>query len=165
MLFTGPGVVEWVERQLGAHYSELSRGIGWQQNGHFVAGVVYESYNGANIYVHIAKLRGVSLPPTFIAAMMDYPFNQLGLRRITAAIADKNTQSKDFAKRLGAKQEGRMREALPDGGTMVIFGLLRKDAEKWLTEPYRRRLGESNGNWRASSGGSRPRQAASTSSA
>ena len=140
----GPGVVQWVETQLGAVYGNLAQGIGWEQNGHFVAGVVYEGYNGANIYVHIAKLRGVRLSPTFIAAMFDYPFRQLKVRRISATIADRNERSKEFARKLGGRLEGVLEDALPDGN-LCIFGLLRKDAEKWLTEPYRRRLEVADG--------------------
>lgn len=150
-LFSGPGVVEWVESQLQAEYAANAVGIGWRRRGRFVAGLVFEGYNGANIFVHIAKLRGEPMPVDLIAAMFDYPFRQLGLRRISAMIADSNKQSKRFAKKLGGRLEGMLPEALPDGGTLCVFGLLRKDAGKWLTEPYRRRLGEFNGSWRTSS--------------
>src|SRR3990167_11046547 len=99
MLFSGPGVVEWVESQLAAQYAANAVGIGWRRRGRFVAGLVFEGYNGANIFVHIAKLRGEPMPVDLIAAMFDYPFRQLGLRRMSAMIADRNKESKRFAKR------------------------------------------------------------------
>lgn len=162
MLFAGPGVVEWVEAQLGAQYASNAVGIGWRRRGRFVAGLVFEGWNVANIFVHIAKLRGEPMPVDLIAAMFDYPFRQLGVKRISAMVADSNKQSKAFAKKLGGRLEGMMPEALPDGGTLCVFGLLRKDAEKWLTEPYRRRLGEFNGTGNQRSCRGYSRQAAST---
>ena len=139
MLTIGYGVVQWVEQQLGATYATNSTGIGWRRRGRLVAGLVFEGYNRVNIFVHIAKLRGEPMPVELIAAMFDYPFRQLKVRRISALIANGNRQSKRFAKKLGGRLEGVMEDASEDGD-LCIFGLLRKDAEKWLTEPYRRRL-------------------------
>jgi len=139
MLTIGYGVVQWVEQQLGAVYATNAVGIGWRRRGRLVAGLVFEGYNRVNIFVHIAKLRGEPMPVELIAAMFDYPFRQLKVRRISALIANGNRQSKRFAKKLGGRLEGVMEDASEDGD-LCIFGLLRKDAEKWLTEPYRRRL-------------------------
>lgn len=139
MLTIGYGVVQWVEHQLGAVYATNATGLGWRRRGRIVAGLAFEGYNGVNIFVHIAKLRGEPMPVELVAAMFDYPFRQLKLRRMSALVADRNEASKAFARKLGARLEGTMKEASPDGD-LCIFGLLRKDAEKWLAEPYRRRL-------------------------
>lgn len=144
MLTLGRGVVQWVEQQLGASFGEHAQGIGWQRGGEIICGAVYEGYNGANVYVHIAKMHGVKFPAAFIAAFVDYPFNQLRVRRMSAMIPSINEPSQEFAQKLGATLEGRMPEAV-ENGDLLVFGLLRRDAAKWLSEPYQRRLGEFHG--------------------
>jgi hypothetical protein len=66
-----------VAHQIGATFSEHAHGIGWRRGGEITCGAVYEGYNGVNIYVHLAKMRGTKFPAAFIAAFVDYPFNQL----------------------------------------------------------------------------------------
>lgn len=144
MLEIGPGIVEWAQEQLRAQYASNAVGIGWRRRGRLIAALVFEGFNGCNIFFHIVKIHGETMPVELIAAMFDYPFRQLGVRRISALISNSNKVSKAFARRLGGRLEGVLEDAVPDGD-LCVFGLLRKDAEKWLTEPYRRRLGESNG--------------------
>jgi hypothetical protein len=140
----GRPVVEWVAHQIGATFSEHAHGIGWRRDGEITCGAVYEGWNGVNIYVHLAKMRGTKFPAAFIAAFVDYPFNQLEARRMSAVIASTNFQSLAFAEKLGARLEGVMPEAT-QGGDLHVYGLLREHAKKWLSEPYQRRLGEFRG--------------------
>ena len=146
MLLVGPRIRQWVEEVQKAKFSPNAEAVGWGRlpDG-IVCGAVFEGYNGANFFVHIAKLKGAQMPPAFIAAFLDYPFNQTGCRRITAAISERNLAAINFARKLGARQEGIMPEAHPDGSALLIFGLLRKDAAKWLTAGYQRHLGEKHG--------------------
>ena len=143
MLVIGPRVKEWVEEVQKAKFASNAHAIGWGSlHRGIICGVVYEGYNGANYWVHIAKMKGTKFPAAFIAAFVDYPFNQLGCRRISATIAESNSQAINFARKLGAAQEGRLPEATSNGEALLIFGLLRKDAAKWLSTSYQRHLGE-----------------------
>lgn len=139
-LIIGAGVAEWVCTQLDAHHDiAMAEGIGWAKNGNIVAGVLFDNYNGASINAHIAVVPGERISPTLVAAWLDYPFRQLGLKRITCLIAEENLPSRRFAEHLGAKQEVVLTDALPSGN-LVIYGLLKADAKKWLTSFYSRRL-------------------------
>jgi hypothetical protein len=141
-LTLGNEVQAWVEKKLQGEFGP-AQAIGWKRKGVLIAGAVFEKHNGANVYMHIA-LDGTFIPPTFMAAIMDYPFNQLKVKRITGIIADSNEASKEFARHLGARLEGVMVDALPNGN-LCIYGLLRKDACRWLIEPLQRRLGAYRG--------------------
>lgn len=136
MIVTGPSVVQWVAERLGATFQAEAQGIGWGDP--LRAGVVFEKFNRCNIWMHIAKDEA-PLAPTFMAAIMDYPFNQCGVKRITGSVALSNEASRKFSKKLGARMEGVMEDALPDGD-LCIYGLLRRDADRWLSKRYQRRL-------------------------
>lgn len=139
-LIVGKGVAEWVATVIGGHH-DLSQceGIGYARGGNIVMGAMFNNYNGAQIHMHIALTRGVPFSPTFVAAIMDYPFVQLGLKRVTGMIFESNTASRRFAEHLGAKQEVILQDYLPHGN-LVVYGLFRKDAQKWLTASYSQRL-------------------------
>jgi RimJ/RimL family protein N-acetyltransferase len=103
-----------------------------------VAGVVFNGYEHPNILMHIAAER---MTPGYIAAVMYYPFKQLGCKRVTGLIAKKNKKSRGFAEHLGAVLEGTMKDASPYGD-VCVYGLLEKAARKWLTPAYMDRLGK-----------------------
>jgi RimJ/RimL family protein N-acetyltransferase len=102
-----------------------------------MAGVVFNGYSHPNILMHIAAER---MTPGFIAAVMHYPFKQLGCKRVTGVIDKKNKKSRQFAEHLGAVLEGTMKDASPRGGDVCVYGLLEKAARKWLTPAYVKRL-------------------------
>ncbi len=139
-LVVGSGVAEWVASVVGGrHDLAQSEGIGYARDGNIVMGAMFSNYNGAQIHMHIALTRGVPMAPTFVAAIMDYPFVQIGVKRVTGMIFEDNEPSCRFAEHLGARKEAVLQDYLPTGN-MVIYGLLREDAQKWLTASYAQRL-------------------------
>ena len=80
---------------------------------------------------HIAGKPGRRwLTREFLFAIFDYPFNQLGVRRITGLVPKKNKDARRFDEHLGFEYEGNMRNALADDD-MIIYGML-KEKCKWL---------------------------------
>ena len=138
MLIIGKGVVEWVAKKTGEfNCFGTDTGIGWQKNGEIVAGVAYANWNGVNVEAHIAS-DGTKqwLTKTFLFTMLDYPFNQLGVNRITACIGEGNKDSRRFVERLGFKLEARLEGAHPTGD-LLIFRLLRQDCRFIRMEKHR----------------------------
>lgn len=140
-LVLGSGVAQWVSEQIGSSTDVHDcEGIGWARGGKIVMGAMFNNYiKGGSIHIHIARLPEARLVPTFVAAIVDYPFNQLGVRRMSAFIAEDNAPSRALAEHLGGRQEAVLQDALPSGN-LVLYGLLRKDAEQWLTAAYSQRL-------------------------
>ena len=137
-LVIGDGVLDWVNKQLSVNLGE-GAGIGFTRNGEIIMGSVFNNYNTASIHMHIALKEGERLSPTFVAAIMDYPFRQLGVKRITGLIAETNIASRRFAEHLGFKFEGLLQDAIPSGN-LVMYGLLKEQGDHWLTALYQRRL-------------------------
>jgi RimJ/RimL family protein N-acetyltransferase len=126
-------VKTWVEDMLGGmNLQEPFVAIGMEDKGEIVAGVVYNNYrNGRDIEVHLAGKDGkLWATKKALGVWFGYPFNQLGVERITASVAGKNMKARKFDEHVGFIQEGVMRGALPNDD-LIIYGMLRTEC-RWI---------------------------------
>ena len=99
--------------------------LGLIRGGRLVAGVIYNDYSGMNAYMHVSAEEGCRwMTPAFLFAAFDYPFNQLGLQRVTAKVKGKNRKAISFIENLGFEYEGTMRHFFKDDDAL-IYGLLK----------------------------------------
>lgn len=97
-------------------------------NNEVLAAVLYDGYNGANIFPHIASRPGSRwLTRDFLRVMFHYPFVQLGCRRMTALVDMSNTRSRRFNKHLGFAPEAILKGAGSDGGDALVSVMFRED--------------------------------------
>ena len=78
------------------------------------------------------KAEGHGLVSRGCAAMIDYAFDELGLRRLEIKLAASNSRSRAVPERLGFTLEGTSRQAEPVGDRwedLLVFGLL---ASEWI---------------------------------
>jgi len=127
-LIIGKGVVEWVAEQtseFGNFGTDI--GIGWAKHGKIVAGVAYANWNGVNVECHIASDGSRRwLTRQFLWTIFDYPFNQLGAKRITVCVGQGNADSNRFVKHLGFELECQLAGAHPTGA-LLIYRLWKQD--------------------------------------
>jgi hypothetical protein len=126
-----PYFVNWAYEQVGERLPVERK---WQKTIAQIDGlevlavVLYDCYNLVNIDMHIATNgRRDWLTKFFLWAAFDYPFNQLGVRRITAKPPSNYPAAIAFAKRVGFRQEGVLRCAAADGADVVVLGMLREE--------------------------------------
>ena len=100
-----------------------------EKDGDIQAAVLYKNYIPANsIESHIAAVAGGRwLTRSFLRAMFSYPFEQLGLRRVTLLIAADNLQSRRFAEHLGFVLEGVARQGWNAQTDLRIYGMLKAE--------------------------------------
>lgn len=121
MLVIGKAVVEWVAAQT-AEFGNFGTdvGIGWEKDGRLVAGVAYANWNGVNIETHIASDRSKRwMTRQFLFTILDYPFNQLKAKRISACVGEGNKDSRKFVEHLGFSIEARLEKAHPTGDLLI----------------------------------------------
>ena len=106
-------VVRWVAGQLHAEFQERAQAIGLECAGQIVAGIVYESLNGASIVVHLAA--SGRLTRKFLWANADYAFRQCGVRKMIAPIAESSVRMIKMAYKMGFRHEATLTGAHPDG--------------------------------------------------
>lgn len=104
------------------------RGIGLEQDGRLVAGVLYEGYTGNNIWMHVAAEPGSYWATReFLGAVFNYPFVQLKLDRVSGYVEASNLAARRLNERLGFKREAVLERAARDGGDVILYVLWKKD--------------------------------------
>jgi len=125
----------WAGKQLGYEGAITSHdpvAIGVAREGKIVAVAVFHDYRKISFEVTFVTTTPRWASRENIRSILHYPFVQIGCQRLTAITAESNNLARKFLERLGFKQEGVHPEAYPDGTSGISYGLLRKDAERWL---------------------------------
>lgn len=125
----GPAVIPWLEQQLGQTFSGEAIGLGLMRGDQWVAGVAYRDRQYHNVNVSLVAMPG-SLTRPFLRAIHDYPFNYLGVNRVTAHVRRSNSDSISIIERVGFRYEGCQRMGYPDGEDKLMYGILREEY-KW----------------------------------
>jgi RimJ/RimL family protein N-acetyltransferase len=124
-------VREWVSQGLFDSpyaFCETDIAIGIVKNNKLIAGVVYNNYMPeVSIEMSIYSIDKRWAIRHNLKALFNYPFTQLRLRRVTALCSSNERDVMKFLERLGFKQEGIHREAHPQGGDSVSYGMLRNE--------------------------------------
>lgn len=100
------------------------------QQGNLLGGVVFTGYTQASIGMHAAAFdrRWASIDMLWVT--FHYPFVQLNCKKIFAQVPASNSKALEFDKKLGFKEEARIKDVFPDGD-LVVLAMLREDC-KWL---------------------------------
>lgn len=94
---------------------------------------MYEDYNGVNIVCHIA-FEPHSLDRQFLGLIHQYPFIQLGVKRITGLVAETNKKALNLDLKLGFEIEARLKNATPTGDMLVL--VMWKENCRYLDDKY-----------------------------
>ena len=134
-LIIGKQVVDWVARrtnEFGAFGTDI--GIGWIRRGQIVAGVAYADWNGPNVVCHIAAEGKHWATREYLGIIFDYPYRQLGCKRITVCVGEGNAASRRFVEHLGFKLEAELAQAHPTGH-LRIYRMFRDEC-RYLGAAY-----------------------------
>lgn len=121
---------EWAALQIGRAepFSADSHAIGLAADGRLRAVGVYNTLSIIDGHFSLASDRQPGwLTRAYLVALFTYPFIQLRKERMTAVVDVSNRDSLRLTRHLGFREEGRMREAAPDGGDRIMFGMLRRE--------------------------------------
>lgn len=88
--------------------------------GNVMGGVIYDGYTGGCIFMHQASFDAMWLVGNMMWIVFDYPFNQLKVNKVAGTINSKNKELLDFNRRLGFKEEARIKNAYEDGDMLVL---------------------------------------------
>lgn len=126
----------WVCARIGKRYIPgTMSAIGRVRDGRIVGGVLFEDYNGVNVFMHVAGI-GNWLSRHMLSVTFDYVFNQLNCLRVTGVVSASNDAARRFDEKLGFVKEAILRDAAPDGD-LIIYCMRREDC-RWLDRlPYK----------------------------
>lgn len=116
-----PKVAQWVDgfKSLAAY-----------EDGELLGAVVYDSFTPYECCIHVRLHKPGCKVPEVLRAVFAYPFEQLGLKRITGLVGANNDKGKELCRWLGFRFEGVKREGLGDEDE-VIFGMTKNECP-WI---------------------------------
>lgn len=118
-------VWRFVHERTGVALASDMKAIGLERGGRIVAGVVYENWTGTNAWMHIAIEPGTIVSPVWARYVFAYPFDEVGVERLTAEVAGRNRSARRLVKRVGFRMEACLRGAGAMGDDILIYRLTR----------------------------------------
>ena len=137
-------IARWVEARVPGYRSfDTPAGFGVLREGRLAAGVVFHNYDAraGDIEVAIAAESPRWASREVFYTAFAYPFLQLGCRRVTARVPVANMRARRLVEGAGFVLEGLVRSAAPDGGDVLIYGMLKEEC-RWVSPQPRPRAGE-----------------------
>ena len=121
-------VYHFVSQRMPLNVVAGMKGLGLERDGELVAGVVYEGYNRYNVWMHVAAIPGRRwLNREFLRYCFQYPFDELGCRRVSGYVEASNEDARRFDEHLGFRQEAVLHGAASDGGDVILYVMRRED--------------------------------------
>lgn len=128
-------VWEFVHKHVPVQVTSHMKGLGLERNGELVMGVLYEGYNGHNVWMHVAMQPGARFNREYLRYCFHYPFVELGCRRVSGYVEASNTAARKFDENLGFKPEAVLQGAASDGGDVILYVMRREDC-KYVQIPH-----------------------------
>ena len=126
MIVQGNEVGEWVSKKVnGLWIPQGSIALGLVKEKEIIAGCIFDNYCINSIRSTLA-IEG-RINREFIRAILDYPFNFLKVNCIINTVSSFNTKSMKLTEHFGFKRVATIPLAMPDGGDMIIYSLVKKD--------------------------------------
>ena len=119
-------VGSWVCEAAGGCWVPGNPAIGVEVDGVLVVGVMYDGWTGSSIAIHSRCDDPRSTSREFYQHIFGYPFNQLGVKRLTGLVAASNQKAQRIDKKLGFREEARLADYFPDGDA-IIYIMRRED--------------------------------------
>ena len=121
----------WAGQRIGISDFGPCVSIGVLARNALVAVAVFHQYRHPNIEISFVTSDKHWATPQTVRGILRYPFIDLGCKRLTAITEATNQPTRAFLCRLGFHEEGYHVDAF-ENGDAVTYGLLRKDASRWL---------------------------------
>lgn len=103
-------------------------GIGLERDGVLIAGVLYEGFNGCNVWMHVAAVPGSKwMTRNYLRACFIYPFIVLGAKRVSGYVDANNEFANRLDVHLGFVREAVLSGASADGGDVNLYVMWKKD--------------------------------------
>lgn len=120
-------VFAFVSEQVPLNAVSGMQALGLEKEGRLIAGLVFEGFNGHNIWGHLAAAPGSRwMNRAFLHACFAYPFVQCGVARLSGYVNASNLAARRLDEHLGFEQEAVLHGAGSDGGDVIIYKMLRE---------------------------------------
>ena len=121
-----------LEQQGGTWSPGRGQALGLVEDGRIIAGVIFDSWNGASLCMYVAAVPGARwMTREFLRLSFAYPFQQLGCKKLLGLVGSGNKAAQRFDEHLGFVLEATLEAAHPDGSLLVYS--MTKEQCRWIT--------------------------------
>lgn len=122
------GGFAFVNRFFKIYRSEYTKSIVQKRDGKIIAAVVYQEWNGSNMFIHVAAEPGEKWGgPEMLYWVFNFPFAQVGAKRLTGWVSVNNKRAQEFDEGLGFKREATLKGAGEYGEDVILYVMHRED--------------------------------------
>ena len=121
-------LLPWAQERIGVTFRKDAYTLGIERDGAIAAVVVFDNFSECDCHMHIASDGTKAwMSKALLLSAFAYPFQQLGLLRITGMVVSGNADALAFDENLGFEREGFHPKAGPHGEDLISLGMLRKN--------------------------------------
>lgn len=100
-----------------------------------IGGVIFTNFTGESISIHTASWDGHWVNRDLLFVVFDYPFNQLGVKRIFGRLPETNTQAHSFNLHCGFRDVARIEGVYKHNVAQIVMRLDREDCRFFGVKP------------------------------
>lgn len=132
IVINDPRIADWVREKIPKVQSWMGehKSLAAMEDGEIIGAVVYDAFTPYDCCIHVRLDKPGCKVPGVLKAVFGYPFEQLGLTRLTGLVGKSNQKGQELCTWLGFRFEGLKEKALGDEDE-VIFGMLKSECP-WL---------------------------------
>lgn len=132
IVINDPRAGEWVREKIPkvACWTDGFKSLAAIEGDKILGAVVYDAFTPYDCCIHVRLDAPACKDPWILRHVFGYPFEQLGLKRITGLVGKSNDKGTKLCTWLGFRFEGVKKFGLGDEDE-VIFGMTREDCT-WL---------------------------------
>lgn len=132
LLVNDPRTGEWVRAAIPKvpRWTEGFKSLAKLDGDEIIGAVVYDAFTPYECCIHVRLEKPGCKTPEVLRAVFGYPFEQLGLKRLTGLVGAQNDRGRKLVTWLGFHFEGCKASALGDEDELV-YGMLGSSC-KWL---------------------------------
>lgn len=112
----------------------LDRCLARTCEGKLLGGVIYQDYFGPSVCIHVASYDPAWLSRDFLWAIFDYPFNQMGVKKVIGLVSTTQEDVLAFDLKIGFVEETRIKDVVP-GGDLIVLSMLKEQC-RWLVDRH-----------------------------
>lgn len=127
---------KWAADKIGQDEFKNARGLGFANSKGLIAVVVLHDHSHPNVFLSWAATTPRWMNKGVLFTIYNWAYNQLKCERITGLVEKNNRRARKVDEGLGMKLEGVLRKASPSGQDLMVYGLLRREAEELIRRLY-----------------------------
>lgn len=129
-------LLAWAANKLKQDVLQNARAIAVVKNNKIAGVIVLHDWSPPNVFLSWASDDVRWMSKGLILHIYNWAYVQLKCTRITGLVERNNKRARKIDEQLGMKLEGVLRKAAPSGRDMIVYGLLKEEAETLIKRLY-----------------------------